>query len=168
MSISVIEDALFGGLSIVQNDDGCLMVRGDRLPEVVLRRKNGATINTRVPIGTRDPSCLILSVDGSPALIAPSRGKYSRRSYWVTAEFDGARYLFTPASATVSRLLRDDRRLGDLSTSEDDQIFAEWVDINAIYPTDVAIGYALAASFGTGAKIFILMLIQGMLDAIPG
>lgn len=167
MSIFTIEDDLFGELSIV-TDDSCVTVRGDRLPEVVLRRMEGATINTYVPIGTRDPAGLSLSVDGSDALISPRPGKYSRRSYRVTAEFGGARYLFTPTSATNSRLLRDHRRLGDLSTPESGQISAEWTDINAVEPTDAAIGYALAASFGTGARFFVFVLLEGILDAIPG
>ncbi|MEV4315483.1 hypothetical protein [Actinocrispum sp. NPDC049592] len=167
MSSATIEDDLFGKLSVVINDS-CVTVCGDRLPEVVLRRKEGATINTYVPIGTRDPAGLSLSVDGSDALISPRPGKYSRRSYRVTAEFGGARYLLTPASATTSRLLRDGQPLGDLSTPESGQISAEWTDINAVGPTDAAIGYALAASFGAGARLFVFVMLEGIVDAGPG
>jgi hypothetical protein len=169
MSTYTIGDCLFGKVTILVSDDrASVTVHGEQVPEVVLRRKAGTTLDDRVPIGTRDASYLALSVNGVDALISPGAGSVTRRSYEVRAEHDGVRYRLTPSTDTASELLRDGRPVGELSKAEDGAISADWSRLDETHPQDVAIGYVLAASFGTGARRFVSMVIQGVLDAFPG
>jgi hypothetical protein len=63
-----VEDPLHG-VVIVHTDieRGWIEVAGDGFPAVHLRRTEAAEVSQYVPIGTRDPAHLTLTVDGTPA-----------------------------------------------------------------------------------------------------
>ncbi|GAA2482219.1 hypothetical protein [Streptomyces gobitricini] len=136
----------------LRSGDGTLDVTGPGLPHVRLVRTTGTEPDPHIPIGTRDPALLTLTVDGRPARISPAKGRLSRRSYRVDARVGGVRYRLVPCGNEESRLLRDGRRLGELESSGDGRVTADW-DENATVPAQgVAVGTALAAAFGTGAR----------------
>ncbi|GGT69561.1 hypothetical protein [Streptomyces lateritius] len=128
---------------------GTLRVSGYGMPTVELVRATGATVNRLVPIGTRRPAQLTLTVDGAPARIRPARGRLLRRSYRVDARVQGTRYRLMPYAYDRSRLTRDGRRIGALSSTGNGRVDADWA-VGAS-PRDIAVGTALAAAFGTGA-----------------
>ncbi|MET9954812.1 hypothetical protein ABZ135_25150 [Streptomyces sp. NPDC006339] len=129
---------------------GTLRVSGHGLPTVELLRSPGAAPDPLVPLGTRDPARLTLTVDGAPARIRPAKGRLSRRSYRVDAIVSGTRYRLVPCSYGESRLTRDGRPLGTLESTGDGRVDADWAP--GATPLDQALGTALAAAFGTGAQ----------------
>ncbi|MFE5792705.1 hypothetical protein ACFQ8C_09015 [Streptomyces sp. NPDC056503] len=132
---------------------GTLLVSGTGLPVVELVRAAGTPADEHTPIGTRKAALLTLTVDGAPAVVRPSRGRLLRRSYRVDVHTGGLRYRLVPCSHGESRLSRDGRRIGTLSSSGDGRVTDEWDAGPGTVPTplDLAVGTALAAAFGTGA-----------------
>ncbi|MFF8831844.1 hypothetical protein [Streptomyces sp. NPDC015131] len=141
---------------------GPVDVTGPGLPHVRIARTAGTEADPLVPIGTRDPALLTLTVDGRPQRLTPAKGRLSRRSYRVDARVDGTRYRLVPCSYGESRLLRDGRRLGELESSGDGRVSAEWREGARVSPQDAAVGTALAAAFGTGAQ----PLWESLLDVV--
>ncbi|MFE5713963.1 hypothetical protein ACFQ7J_24475 [Streptomyces sp. NPDC056501] len=131
-------------------DAGTLRVSGHGLPTVELVRAPGTSPHPHIPIGTRKPALLTLSIDGEPATIRPARGRLLRRSYRVDVRTDGVRYRLVPCGYADSRFTRDGHRLGTLLCSGDGKVIDEWDGEPT--PRDLALGSALAAAFGTGAS----------------
>ncbi|MFD0149170.1 hypothetical protein ACWGQ4_00785 [Streptomyces sp. NPDC055721] len=131
-------------------DAGTLRVSGHGLPTVELVRAPGTSPDPHIPIGTRKPALLTLSIDGQPATIRPARGRLLRRSYRVDVRTDGVRYRLVPCGYAESRFSRDGKRLGILLCSGDGKVIDEWDGEPT--PRDLAVGTALAAAFGTGAS----------------
>ncbi|MHA5052167.1 hypothetical protein [Streptomyces sp. SD15] len=147
------QDAVYGEIRIrLDAEDGTLTVEGEEIPLAELRRLAGAKVNEHVPIGTRDADRLVLTVAGEDARITPARGRISRRSYRVDVAYGGAAYRLVPCSPADSKLLKDRRRIGVLTSRGDGSAEAEWKRGGKVLPQDAAIGYALAAAFGTGAQ----------------
>lgn len=159
-----VEDALHG-VVIVHTDieRGWIEVAGDGFPSVHLRRSETAEVSTYVPIGTRDPAHLTLTVDGTPAVLSPGRGRFTRGSFRVDAHVGELRYRFHPSDEDGSRLSRDGQRLGELMLEpETVELMAVWSPGADVRPQDAALGYALATAFGTGAESTLMMLVNGM------
>ncbi|MFB7939604.1 hypothetical protein [Streptomyces sp. NPDC056049] len=131
---------------------GTLTVSGDGLPVVELVRAAGTPADEHTPIGTRKAGLLTLTVDGAPASIRPARGRLLRRSYRVDVRTGGRRYRLVPCSYGESRLSRDGKALGLMSSSGDGRVIDEWEEGVEPTPLDLAVGTALAAAFGTGAS----------------
>ncbi|MEU8529408.1 MULTISPECIES: hypothetical protein [Streptomyces] len=145
---------------------GTVRVAGDGLPEVIVARTPGdGETNDAVPVGTRDPARLTLTVDGLPAVLRPAKGRLFRRSYRVDAAVDGVRYRLVPCSYAESRLTRDGRALGLLDSTGDGLVGAEWHD--GVQPRDIALGTALAAAFGTGAAPWWEIAADAIGELIP-
>lgn len=71
-------------------------------------------------------------------------------------------YRLAPRSPDSSKLLRDSRELGELSLDHDNsELTAVWPEDHPVEPLDAALGYALAAAFGTGAHLALMLLLQG-------
>jgi hypothetical protein len=81
-----VEDPLHG-VVIVHTDigKGWIEVAGDGFPAVHLRRGETAEVSSYVPIGTRDPAHLALTVDGTPATLSLGRGRFTRGSFRADA-----------------------------------------------------------------------------------
>ncbi|MEV3989975.1 hypothetical protein AB0J57_13830 [Streptomyces sp. NPDC049837] len=146
---------------------GTLDVTGPGLPHVRLVREPGTERHPHIPIGTRDPALLTLTVDGRPARISPAKGRLSRRSYRVDARVGDTRYRLVPCSYGESRLLRDGRRLGELESSGDGRVTADWREDAKVLAQDVALGTALAAAFGTGAQPMWETALDVVTELIP-
>jgi hypothetical protein len=144
-----------------------LVVSGERIPRVVLTRAPGAEADDHIVIGTRDPRRLTLTVDGQDATIAPGKGKLRRRSYRVDVRCAGTSYRLVPDSIPSSRLTRNGKHIGDFSSDGDRRVLAEWRDGAAVEPLDAAIGYALAAAFGTGGQPMWMMVVDAISTALP-
>ena len=154
----VVDDPLHG-VVIVNTDieKGWVEVAGDGFPAVHLRRSETADVSPYVPIGTRDPAHLTLTVDGTAAALALGRGRYTRGSFRVDAHLDGVHYRFHPSDEDGSRLTRDGKRLGELMLEpETVELMAVWVPGAGVRPRDAALGYA----FGTGAESTLGMLVN--------
>ncbi|GAA4908705.1 hypothetical protein ACFPM3_12405 [Streptomyces coeruleoprunus] len=150
----------------LDHEAGTLDVTGPDLPPVRLVRGSGTEASPHIPIGTRDAALLTLTVDGTPARIAPARGRLSRRSYRVDVTLDdGTAYRLVPCSYGESRLLRDGHRLGLLDSSGDGVVGAEWHE--EVTPLDVAVGTTLAAAFGTGAQPWWQTALEFIGDLTP-
>ncbi|MFE7339561.1 MULTISPECIES: hypothetical protein [Streptomyces] len=144
-----------------------LIVSGEGIPRVVLTRAPGAEADDHIVIGTRDPRRLTLTVDGRDATIKPGKGKLRRRSYRVDVRCAGTSYRLVPDSIPSSRLTRDGKHIGDFSSNGDRRVIAEWRDGAAVEPLDAAIGYALAAAFGTGGQPMWMMAVEAISEFLP-
>ncbi len=159
-----VEDALHG-VVIVHTDieRGWIEVAGDDFPSVHLRRSETAEVSTYVPIGTRDPAHLTLTVDGTPAVLSPGRGRFTRGSFRVDAHVGELRYRLHPSDEDGSIFSRDGQWLGVLMLEpETVELMAVWSPGADVRPQDAALGYALATAFGTGAESTLMMLVNGM------
>ncbi|MEU1281081.1 hypothetical protein [Streptomyces sp. NPDC005805] len=143
------------------------MVEGDAVPRVEITRAPESEQDEHIPIGTRAPEHLTLTVDGAEAALRPAKGRLSRRSYRVDATYDGAAYRLRPDSVPDSRLTRDGVRLGALTSTGDGRVDAEWRPEAKVRPVDAAVGYALAAAFGTGAQPMWTMVVEALSEALP-
>ena len=162
----VVEDPLHG-VVIVHTDveRGRVEVAGDGFPAVHLRRSESAEVSGYVPIGTRDPAHLTLTVAGTPAVLSPGKGRFTRGSYRVDATVEGVHYRFHPSDEDGSRLTRDGRLLGELMLEpETIELMEVWTPGADVRQQDAALGYALATAFGTGAESTLTMLVH----ALPG
>ncbi|GGT53440.1 hypothetical protein [Streptomyces purpureus] len=149
---------------------GTLDVSGPGLPAVRLERADGAEgakIDEHVPIGTREAARLTLTVDGAPARMRPAKGRISRRSYRVDAKVGGARYRLVPCSYGDSKLLKNGRKLGELDSTGDGKVAADWDENAKVLAQDVAVGTALAAAFGTGASPWWETTLDVISELIP-
>ncbi|WP_336322338.1 hypothetical protein [Streptomyces lavendofoliae] len=167
------DDRLFGTVGIaLDHEAGTLTVSGNGLPRVEIRRSAGTPTESHVPIGTRDPERLVLIVDGADEPLRPAKGFLTRRSYRVEAgsPVRGHGYLLVPDSLGTSRLLRDGRLLGVLTSTGDGRVSAEWKVAESgerPEPHDAAIGYGLAAAFGTGAEPMWKLTLNALLELWP-
>ncbi|OJF14945.1 hypothetical protein [Couchioplanes caeruleus] len=132
----------------------------------VIERHETTELAKHVPIGTRDATALTMHVDGEPVILRPGRGRYMRGSYKVTVNHGGIVYKFRPKSPDVSRLSRGGVRLGDFELRNGGAVDITWHEGSTPTATDAAVGYALAAAFGTGAQFFVLMLLD-LLGHVP-
>jgi hypothetical protein len=165
-----VEDTLHG-VVIVHTDieQGWVEVAGNGFPSVHLRRSKDVDVSQHVPIGTRDPAHLSLTVDGTPATLSPGRGRFTRSSFRVDARVDGVDHHFHPSDEDGSRLSRDGQRLGDLMLEpETVELMAAWAPDADVRPQDAALGYALATAFGTGAESTLVMLIHTLTGVASG
>lgn len=166
-------DRLFGVVHIaLDHEGGTLTVSGDGLPHTEIRRSAGAPSENHVPIGTREQGRLTLSVDGADEALRPEKGFLTRRSYRVEVESAarGQTYLLVPDSLGTSRLLRDGRLLGVFTSTGDGTVGAEWEEPKSgkrVEPHDAAVGYALAAAFGTGAEPMWKLTLNALLEMWP-
>ncbi|AGJ58001.1 MULTISPECIES: hypothetical protein [Streptomyces] len=99
-------------------------------------------------------------------------GLLTRRSYRAEVESAarGQIYLLVPDSLGTSRLLRDGRLLGVFTSTGDGTVGAEWEEPKSgerVEPHDAAVGYALAAAFGTGAEPMWKLMLNALLEMWP-
>ncbi|MFI0978246.1 hypothetical protein ACH4SP_14780 [Streptomyces sp. NPDC021093] len=160
-------DTLFGEITIRLDGQDRLTVDGEQIPTVVLERDPATEPDPLIAIGTRDPAALTLTVDGAPARITPGKGKLRRQTYRVDVEHADAHYRFQPDSVPSSRLTRDGIRLGDFSSDGDETVIAEWQADATPTATDAALGYTLAAAFGTGGQPMWMMIVDTVSAALP-
>lgn len=177
-------DAVFGPVDIeLDRDVGRVVILADQLPPVTIQRSLETELLRYVPIGTRDRTALRMLVGGREQHLEPEKPGLSRRSYRVAAQVDGADLLLTPNTPGTSRLVRGtsyrgDNELGSFERQSDGSVRASWsgevtalgVTVQALRPEPVeaAVGYALAAAFGTGAYFFLGALLARMAGEHPG
>ncbi|MFD4865842.1 hypothetical protein [Streptomyces sp. NPDC058412] len=156
------QDPLFGVVDVeLDHEGGCLVVDGERVARVEVRRAAGTSVESHVPIGTRDPDRLAMTVDGAEVQLRPAKGFLTRKSYRV----DVGAYRLVPDSLDGSRLLRDGALLGVFSSSGDGRVSVEWKGEPGA--DDAAVGYALAAAFGTGAEPMWKLTLDALLELWP-
>ncbi|MFC9584333.1 hypothetical protein ACFVJ8_16090 [Streptomyces yangpuensis] len=157
------EDPQFGTVTVeLDHEAGTLVVDGDGVPRVEVRRTGGAEVDSQVPIGTRDPEHLAMHVGGVEAELRPAKGFLTRTSYRV----DVGSLRFVPVSLDGSRLSRDGVELGVFVSTGDGRVTAEWKG-GQPEAYDAAVGYALAAAFGTGAEPMWKLTLDAVLEAMP-
>ncbi|WP_344015957.1 hypothetical protein [Streptomyces thermospinosisporus] len=165
------DDPLFGEITVeLDHAEGSLAVHGGAaLPRVEMHRAAGTPLETHVPIGTRDPERLTMTVDGTPVPLRPAKGFLTRRSYRVDTGPDerGTRYRLIPSGVETSRLLRDGRPLAEFTSAGDGRVTVEWRPDAAPEPADAALGHALAAAFGTGAEPMWRLTLDAVLELLP-
>ncbi|MBB5121399.1 hypothetical protein AF335_13670 [Streptomyces eurocidicus] len=165
---SLAHDPVFGRITVsLDSGGGLLDVSGPAIPHVTLRRAPGRRTHEHVPIGSRDAAALTLTVDGAEVPLALGRGRITRRSYAVTVRAADGRYRLVPSSDADSRLSRNGSRLGGLTARHSGIVEpARWRRRAKVMPVDAALGYALAAAFGTGARSAPGMLLEAGLDLV--
>jgi hypothetical protein len=117
-----------------------------------IERSAEADIQSYIPIGTRDAAQLTMRLEDAPIALTPGPGRYRRGSYKVEARHAGCHYLLEPASEVSSRLSRDGVALCEFTRTGDGVIRVWWERGPMVGPVDAALGYALVAAFGAGAK----------------
>ncbi|MFB7178779.1 hypothetical protein ACFCYI_13860 [Streptomyces sp. NPDC056257] len=156
------QDPLFGVVEVeLDHEGGSLVVDGEGIVRVEVRRAAGAAVESHVPIGARDPDRLSMTVGGAEVALRPAKGFLTRRSYRV----DVGEYRLVPDSLDGSRLLRDGAVLGVFSSSGDGRVSVEWKGEPGA--DDAAVGYALAAAFGTGAEPMWKLALDALLELWP-
>lgn len=163
----VTDDTLFGEVTVQIDGQERVTVTGEQLPTVIIERDPASETDPHIAIGTRDAAHLTLALDGSPVVLKPAKGRLSRRSYRVETEFEGVHRVLLPDSVPGSRLIRDGVRLGDFSSTGDGTVIAEWEEDAEVHPADAALGYALAAAFGTGGQPAWMMAVDAVSAALP-
>ncbi|WP_440099332.1 hypothetical protein [Streptosporangium sp. H16] len=154
-----VTDAVVGELTLtLDRDAGTMRVEGDAIPTVVVRRSAEAVAQRHVPIGTRGPDQLTMTLDGAPVPLRPGPGRVTRHSYRAEVEHAGTTYTLIPTSEVSSGLFRGEHGLGEFTTLADGEVRAEWVASPS--PEEAAIGYALAACFGSGAEHALLAILS--------
>jgi hypothetical protein len=162
------QDGLFGELKVwLDPAKGEVAVEGQAVPEVVLRRVARTKADDYIPIGTRKRGRLTLDVDGQEAVVRPGKGRLTRRSYRVDVRHAGHAYRLVPDSFGGSRLLKDRKHIGDFTSEGDGHVLAEWKEGARVEAADAALGYALAAAFGTGAAPLWTAALEALSDLIP-
>lgn len=161
MTTVIERDALFGDVQVeVDGAAGTVAVRGDAIPATVLCRLEGAEPHRHSPIGSRDAAGLELLVEDVPASIRPGPGTLLRSSYRVEVEYTGRRYLLIADSLDKSELMRDSRTMGRLWAVAGAGVSAEWSTAWDVHAVDAAIGYVLAAGFGTGGQSLLYTIFH--------
>ena len=165
---SVAEDERFGAVTVrLDTGRGEVVVEGGALPRVELRRE-GPEEDGHIPVGTRDGDRLALTVDGEGAVVDPSKGRLTRRSFAVDVRYTGQAWRLVPDSVAGSRLLRGREHVGDFVSQGDGRVLAEWREGAEPDALDAALGYALAAAFGTGAQPMWMLAVDAIGDIVPG
>ena len=162
-----LTDTLFGEITVTLDGQHRITVAGEQIPTVVLTRDPASEPDPLTAIGTRDPAALTLTVDGTPARITPGKGKLRRQTYRVDVHHAHTHYRLQPDSVPSSRLTRNGTRLGDFSSDGDETVIAEWQADATPTATDAALGYTLAAAFGTGGQPMWMMLVDTVSAALP-
>jgi len=165
-------DARFGRVSVaVDRRAGLVEVSGDGVPRVLLRRRQAGLRWPRESTGARDDARLDLLVDGRRWQVAPARAGLTRRSHRVDARRGDVHLRLVPSTTDRSTLLRDGRVLGRFRVVSADGaaegtgagVSARWRASAAVEPADAAVGYALAAAFGTGARPWVVGFVGNLL-----
>jgi hypothetical protein len=162
----IAHDTLYGPISVVTNAvDGWVEITGDTIPPVTIEREPGAEPDRTVRLGSRDQDHITLLLDGTPLPLHPGRTGWSRRSHRVRVEHAGTILQLRPVSDASSRLLcgrrvfgplRTRRRLGKFSEKDPKSFTSHWYRWSRRpTPEEAALGYALAAAFGSGADTLI-------------
>ncbi|WP_232664730.1 hypothetical protein [Pseudonocardia sp. TRM90224] len=156
-----VQDDLFGLVIVhTDNENGSVEIAGDGLPSVVVSRSEAASVTQLVPIGTRRAEFLTITVDGRPGTVTPGRGSFTRRSHRVDSVIGGTRYRMKPKDEHTSTVLRDGKPYGlILLEPESIELTATW-EPHSPQPQDVAVAYALATAFGTGAEHTLILLLE--------
>ena len=166
---AVVEEERFGTISVrLDMEVGEVTVEGESVPRIELLRAQETEADDHIPIGTRDASRLTLTVDGDEAVIDPAKGRLTRRSYRVDVRHADHTWRLVPDSIPGSRLLRDDEHIGDFSSDGDGRVLAEWREGAEPEALDAALGYALAAAFGTGAQPMWMLAVEAASEMLPG
>ncbi|CAL9299519.1 hypothetical protein AB0N23_19245 [Streptomyces sp. NPDC052644] len=170
VTVRETEDTLFGSVAVaLDTAAGVVDVRGDTVPGVVVRRADGvADVDEHIPVGTRDGALLSLVVDGEAVPVRPGKGRLTRRSFRVDVTYEGVAYRLVPDALSESRLLRDGKPIGRFSSDGDGVVLAEWQDDARVRAVEAALGYALAAAFGTGALPMWMLVLEALGDLLPG
>ncbi|SPF05972.1 hypothetical protein [Streptomyces sp. MA5143a] len=164
-----VEDDRFGALTVrLDSELGEVTVTGERVPRVELWRAEGTEGEDHIPVGTRDGARLTLTVDGEDAVIDPAKGRLTRRSYRVDVRYAERSWRLVPDSIPGSRLVRAGAYLGDFTSGGDGKVLVEWREDAEPEALDAALGYALAAAFGTGAQPLWMTAIEMVGDLLPG
>jgi hypothetical protein len=146
-----VTDTAVGELTLtLDRDDGTMRVEGDAIPTVVVRRSAEAVMRQHILIGTRDPEHLAMTLDGIEVPLRPGPGRVTRHSYRAEVDHDGTTYTLIPTSEVSSAFFRGEHGIGQFTTLADGEVRAEWFAPPS--PEEAAVGYALAACFGSGAE----------------
>ncbi|MET9969917.1 hypothetical protein ABZZ80_29325 [Streptomyces sp. NPDC006356] len=161
-------DPLYGRVDVLLDEKaGELTVEGEAIPGVTIRRAPETQLEVHVPIGTRDGDRLTMTVDGSAVRLAPSKGFLTRSSYRVDVCHGDTEYRLVPVTIGESRLLLDGTPIGTFTSTGDGVVRVEWADGVSHRPEDAAVGYGLAAAFGTGAEPMWKLTLDALLNLWP-
>ena len=153
-----ITDTAVGELTLtLDRDDGTMKVEGDAIPTVVVRRSAEAVARRHIPIGTRSPEHLVMTLGGTEVVLRPAPGRVTRHSYRAEVDHAGSTYTLIPISEVSSGFFRGKHGLGEFTTLADSEVRAEWIAPPS--PEEAAVGYALAACFGSGAEHPLLLFL---------
>jgi hypothetical protein len=144
-------------VSVDAAEDRVVVVAGDGTTQsrAMIQRSADAEVLGYVPIGTRAAGELSMTLDGATVAVRPGPGRYTRGSFRVAAIHDQVEYLLAPVTEVSSRFSRDGVQLGEFTRTNDGVIRVWWSDGAAVEPADAALGYALVAAFGAGAKTLL-------------
>lgn len=160
--VCAVDHPVHGTLTVTVRLGEWVSVQGGAVPEVVVRRTGGEP-REWIPVGTRDPASVAMTVDGRTVGLTPSKGRIARRSYRVAVDAGEVHWRLRPTDVDESTLWRDGALLGRFALRDHvvELDLADGVDVTA---ADLAVGCALVAAFGAGA----LPAWEAFLDVVSG
>lgn len=169
MGTWIIDDEIFGELTITAREGGVLAsVSGEHLPEAVIRTVPGLRRNL---LGARPVRLLSveMTLADQSVPIRPGHGRFSRHSYRVEADHNGARYCLLADTESTSILWRDGQKMAELASYDDGGVYpGTWH--GEVQPPEAAIGYVLASAYYTGAANPLRLWLEaaGYASALAG
>lgn len=160
-----IVDAQFGPISVV-GEDSRLVVSGPQIQTAVLSRTAEPWLRKRkVPIGTRNRRLLSLDIGGIAYKIKPGRPRLSRRAFVVRASNGAEDWILRVGVRRGDSVERgtwwwNSIPIGECTWNRA-EVRIQWsaggaggtavTKAPAVTPQECALGYVLAAGFGTGS-----------------
>ncbi|WP_455353291.1 hypothetical protein [Streptomyces sp. SYSU K217416] len=170
--VLTVEDERFGPVTITLPVRGAGMARvdGPRLPQAMMLRTGMEQDHPQAPIGTRDAARLTMTVGGDVAGLTLGPGRLTRSSYSAAVDLAGRSYTFEPTDANTSVLRCEGHPVASFTWIGDSEPEARRLSEEAASPTpeEVAAGYLLATAFGTGAASTGSLVVDAILQMIPG
>lgn len=163
----LVQDEWFGSVRITPPDEDSAVVRveGPGVPTATLVRTGDVRDHPQAPVGTRDAARLTMTVGGDTAGLHLGAGRLTRSSFSVSADLPGRAYVLKPAGAFSSVLRRNGQQVA-VFVNGGDELSAAWRPESASPSAeDAAVGYLLAAAFGTGAAHTGELVFEALLGA---
>jgi hypothetical protein len=163
-----VQDMWFGSVTITPPREGMAQVRveGPALPVAMIVRDEETRDHAQAPLGTRDEARLTMTVGGDTAGLHLGAGRLKRSSFCASVDLPGRAYVFEPTSTSSSVLRRNGQQVASFISSEDG-LSAYWrPEGTSPLAEDAAVGYLLAAAFGTGAASTGELVFEAFLELI--
>ncbi|MFD4369807.1 hypothetical protein [Rhodococcus sp. NPDC058521] len=176
-------DTLISGTIVIERSENRIRTFLDREESDFVTIERLGPRTDKCPLGSRDSAAISAFVNCRELTLTLGRGRLLKRSYLVTAEFDGRSVSLRPKDLESTTYLNGrpheiEKEFGEFTAGADGTIEVVWAlpkkvlhtNVEAPVPTveELLVGYALAAAFGTGALSLTTILMGVVASVVPG